>query len=226
MTRPRPMTPADPGGRDGDSSSGPRGSSLAPLAGGPDELGAPVRTAVRVEGIVQGVGFRPFVYALATRLGLAGLVGNDVDGVFAEVEGSPAATAEFLRALDPGRAAARQGRAGHRRQDGANRGGGLRDRGQRAGRAAPDADRRRHRDLRGLPARASRPGRPAVRLPVHQLHQLRPEVHDRQGRPLRPPADHHGRVPHVRASAPPSTTTPPTAASTPSRPAARPAAPG
>ena len=47
---------------------------------------AVVRTAVRVEGIVQGVGFRPFVYALAARLGLGGLVGNDVDGVFAEVE--------------------------------------------------------------------------------------------------------------------------------------------
>ena len=52
-----------------------------------------------MEGIVQGVGFRPFVYALATRLGLCGLVGNDVDGVFAEVEGSPAAVAEFLWAL-------------------------------------------------------------------------------------------------------------------------------
>jgi hydrogenase maturation protein HypF len=62
--------------------------------------GAPVRTAVRVEGIVQGVGFRPFVYSLATRLGLGGLVGNDVDGVFAEAEGSPAAVAEFLRALE------------------------------------------------------------------------------------------------------------------------------
>src|SRR5262245_5400875 len=48
-----------------------------------------VRTAVRVEGIVQGVGFRPFVYSLATSLGLGGLVGNDVDGVFAEVEGPP-----------------------------------------------------------------------------------------------------------------------------------------
>ena len=53
-----------------------------------------------MEGIVQGVGFRPFVFALATRLGLAGLVGNDVDGVFAEVEGPPGAVAEFLRALD------------------------------------------------------------------------------------------------------------------------------
>src|SRR5215211_1909851 len=44
------------------------------------------RTRVRVEGIVQGVGFRPFVHALAGRLGLAGLVGNDAGGVFVEVE--------------------------------------------------------------------------------------------------------------------------------------------
>jgi hydrogenase maturation protein HypF len=58
-----------------------------------------IRTAVRVEGIVQGVGFRPFVYGLATRLGLGGLVGNDVDGVFAEVEGSPAAVERFLASL-------------------------------------------------------------------------------------------------------------------------------
>ncbi len=55
-----------------------------------------VRTGVRVEGVVQGVGFRPFVYSLATGLGLAGLVGNDVDGVFAEVEGSAEAVAKFL----------------------------------------------------------------------------------------------------------------------------------
>ena len=59
-----------------------------------------VRTAVRVEGIVQGVGFRPFVYALASRLDLGGLVGNDADGVFAEVEGAPAAVGEFLRLLE------------------------------------------------------------------------------------------------------------------------------
>jgi hydrogenase maturation protein HypF len=58
-----------------------------------------IRTAVRVQGVVQGVGFRPFVYSLATRLGLGGLVGNDVDGVFAEVEGEPAAVEDFLAAL-------------------------------------------------------------------------------------------------------------------------------
>ncbi|MBB2742031.1 UNVERIFIED_ORG: hydrogenase maturation protein HypF [Microbispora rosea subsp. rosea] len=55
--------------------------------------------AVRVEGIVQGVGFRPFVYGLAMRLGLAGLVGNDERGVFIEVEGGSAPVEEFLAAL-------------------------------------------------------------------------------------------------------------------------------
>ena len=59
-----------------------------------------VRVAVRVEGTVQGVGFRPFVYSLATGLGLGGLVGNDSDGVFAEVEGPPGSVEEFLVALE------------------------------------------------------------------------------------------------------------------------------
>ncbi|HEY1916406.1 MAG TPA: carbamoyltransferase HypF [Streptosporangiaceae bacterium] len=59
-----------------------------------------IRTAIRVEGIVQGVGFRPFVYSLATGLGLGGFVGNDADGVFAEVEGPAAVVTEFLGALE------------------------------------------------------------------------------------------------------------------------------
>jgi hydrogenase maturation protein HypF len=59
-----------------------------------------VRTAVRVEGTVQGVGFRPFVYSLASRLGLGGIVGNDVNGVFAEVEGPPEAVRKFLDGLE------------------------------------------------------------------------------------------------------------------------------
>ncbi len=58
-----------------------------------------VRASVRVEGVVQGVGFRPFVYSLATRLGLAGWVGNDAGGVFAEVEGPAAGVRDFLAAL-------------------------------------------------------------------------------------------------------------------------------
>ncbi len=75
------------------------GVSLASSAGYPADQER-IRTAVRVEGIVQGVGFRPFVYALATRLGLGGLVGNDVDGVFAELEGAPEAVKEFLVSLE------------------------------------------------------------------------------------------------------------------------------
>ncbi len=52
-----------------------------------------------VTGIVQGVGFRPFVYNLATRLGLTGWVLNHSGGVDIEVEGPPGSLAAFLAAL-------------------------------------------------------------------------------------------------------------------------------
>ncbi len=58
--------------------------------------GAAVRFRVRVTGLVQGVGFRPNVHRLATGLGLAGHVGNDTEGVFAEVEGPAPALDAFL----------------------------------------------------------------------------------------------------------------------------------
>jgi hydrogenase maturation protein HypF len=57
------------------------------------------RMSVRVEGVVQGVGFRPFVHATASRLGLSGHVGNDALGVFAEVEGDRAEIGAFLESL-------------------------------------------------------------------------------------------------------------------------------
>ena len=57
------------------------------------------RTLVRVEGTVQGVGFRPYVYRLAGQLGLSGYVLNDEHGVLIEVEGSGAKVAEFLARL-------------------------------------------------------------------------------------------------------------------------------
>ena len=53
--------------------------------------------AAQVRGVVQGVGFRPFVYRLATEAEVAGFVGNDTEGVFAEVEGAPAALDDLLR---------------------------------------------------------------------------------------------------------------------------------
>ena len=54
----------------------------------------PTRTRLRVEvrGLVQGVGFRPFVHALAHRLGLSGFVANTADGVLVEVEGAAETT--------------------------------------------------------------------------------------------------------------------------------------
>jgi hydrogenase maturation protein HypF len=57
------------------------------------------RLRVRVSGIVQGVGFRPFVHALATAHGLGGFVGNDDAGVVAEVEGPAEVLDVFLAAL-------------------------------------------------------------------------------------------------------------------------------
>ncbi len=47
------------------------------------------RQRIRVAGIVQGVGFRPFVYRLARELGLTGFVRNDAAGATIEVEGDP-----------------------------------------------------------------------------------------------------------------------------------------
>jgi len=58
-----------------------------------------VRRSVRIEGVVQGVGFRPFVHALATSLGLTGHVGNDGSGVFLDVEGPEPEVEEFLDRL-------------------------------------------------------------------------------------------------------------------------------
>jgi hydrogenase maturation protein HypF len=57
------------------------------------------RKSIRVRGIVQGVGFRPFVYRLATEEGLAGLIGNDTDGVTIEIEGPESRITAFLSRL-------------------------------------------------------------------------------------------------------------------------------
>jgi hydrogenase maturation protein HypF len=57
------------------------------------------RARVRVEGTVQGVGFRPYVHRLAGELGLAGYVLNDSRGVLLEIEGSSDAVDGFLARL-------------------------------------------------------------------------------------------------------------------------------
>ena len=60
---------------------------------------APQRQRLTVCGVVQGVGFRPFVYTTATALGLTGFVGNDSCGVFIELQGSAAALERFQQML-------------------------------------------------------------------------------------------------------------------------------
>ncbi|MFN8492996.1 MAG: carbamoyltransferase HypF [Caldilineaceae bacterium] len=70
-------------------SASPQSNGLSPVQ----------RRRIEVKGIVQGVGFRPFVYNLATQLGLAGFVGNDNHGVFIELEGPEAALDHFYQQL-------------------------------------------------------------------------------------------------------------------------------
>src|SRR6478735_8619527 len=57
------------------------------------------RLRVCVHGVVQGVGFRPFVYTTAAALGLSGSVRNDTSGAIVEVEGDPAEIEQFLARL-------------------------------------------------------------------------------------------------------------------------------
>ncbi|MFD2232456.1 carbamoyltransferase HypF [Phaeospirillum tilakii] len=54
-----------------------------------------VREAIRLRGVVQGIGFRPFVFGLAERHGLAGFVRNDGECVTIEVEGAAGAIEAF-----------------------------------------------------------------------------------------------------------------------------------
>jgi hydrogenase maturation protein HypF len=58
------------------------------------------RVRVFIHGAVQGVGFRPFVYRLATGLGLTGWVSNSSQGVTIEAEGERSRIADFLHRLE------------------------------------------------------------------------------------------------------------------------------
>src|SRR3990170_6125782 len=57
------------------------------------------RRQIHVEGMVQGVGFRPFIYALAAENGLGGFVSNNSTGVVIELEGEGKALDRFLEDL-------------------------------------------------------------------------------------------------------------------------------
>ncbi len=57
------------------------------------------RRLIAVEGIVQGVGFRPYVHRLAAAHALRGFVRNNAGGVLIDVEGHTAQVDEFCRLL-------------------------------------------------------------------------------------------------------------------------------
>ncbi len=57
------------------------------------------RVGIAISGIVQGVGFRPYVYRLATERHLAGYITNTPAGVSIEVQGPPEAVSDFVERL-------------------------------------------------------------------------------------------------------------------------------
>ena len=57
------------------------------------------RCTITIPGVVQGIGFRPFVYRMAMRHGLAGSVRNCLQGALVELEGNAAALERFLDEL-------------------------------------------------------------------------------------------------------------------------------
>ena len=65
----------------------------------PLEVDSPVRLRVKVRGVVQGVGFRPFVYRLTRKFRLNGWVRNTSGNVTIEVEGQEAEINRFLTSL-------------------------------------------------------------------------------------------------------------------------------
>src|SRR6516162_999763 len=58
------------------------------------------RARLTVRGAVQGVGFRPCVYRLATELGLSGWVCNSAEGVFVELEGIREQVQRFILRIE------------------------------------------------------------------------------------------------------------------------------
>ena len=147
------------------------------------------RLRVCVRGVVQGVGFRPFVYTTAAALGLSGSVRNDSSGAIIEVEGDERDIATFLHGCGTGRRPLAVIESIETQDIPLVGGTGFRDRRHVAIGRWPHTGLPRRRHVRRLRGRTTRPRRPALPARLRQLHQLRPPVH------------HHRR--HSPTTAPP-----------------------
>jgi hydrogenase maturation protein HypF len=76
------------------------GAVLVPAAEANRPADERVRARLTIRGAVQGVGFRPCVFRLATDLGLSGWVNNSAEGVFVELEGSRAQVQRFVLRIE------------------------------------------------------------------------------------------------------------------------------
>ena len=137
-----------------------------------------VRTRVRVEGTVQGVGFRPYVYRLAGVIGLDGFVLNDAHGVLVEVEGAVDLVEQFTArlAIEAPPLAKSNALPSQPCQPTGTRGFAIRE-SPRDG--VPDAPVTPDSATCATACRGLRPRRPPLPVSVHQLHELRPALHHR-----------------------------------------------
>ena len=135
--------------------------------------------SVHVRGVVQGVGFRPFVFRLAQANSLAGWVLNETNGVDIHLEGAEPALESFpARSLElEPPPAARITAIEVVPSEPAGLTGFHDSREPAAIGPANGSHLARSAGLRRLPRRAVRPVEPALRLSLYQLHQLRPALH-------------------------------------------------
>ena len=59
-----------------------------------------IRKSYSIEGLVQGVGFRPYIYGVAHKLSLKGFVKNTQNGAYIEIEGDEEKIAKFEEMLE------------------------------------------------------------------------------------------------------------------------------
>ena len=154
------------------------------------------RLVVEIHGAVQGVGFRPFVYRLATELALTGWVINDTAGRLHRSRRARQPTLQRFLARLPAEAPPRAHHPDLSQPAWLDPAGyeTLRDPPQRRAGRQDRPRPARYRHLPRLPGGDVRSGRPAPPLPLHQLHQLRPALQHHRGAALRPAQHHHAPV--------------------------------